>query len=397
MIAVIADDLSGAAELAGVARRRGLRAEVHTRAGLQSDADVICIDTDTRSRPSSAAALVVRDVAQQVVAARPAWIYKKCDSMLRGNVIAEVIAVQEATGKSRAVLASANPSRGRLIRNGHFFIDDKPLHTTELARDPEHPRTTSCVRDLLFSLHSGNSSTGAAVENICTPDVASEADLIRVSNTIGEDTLPAGGADFFEALVASRGHSPATPAGADASAAAIAPAEVPDLTGPTLLVCGSAAVWDTRVHQAAEHRIPAFAMPHELAEIARAWNSAGCILLGIGNGSFTRELGSKALLNDLARTVAALLRTRAAGRVCLEGGATAAEVVRELGWQRLIALEAFLSGVGVLRPGGASDPVLWIKPGSYDWPGDLWRAGGALTSPNGCARARCQSVPDAHD
>jgi D-threonate/D-erythronate kinase len=374
MIAVIADDLSGAAELAGVARRRGLQAEVHTRAGLQSDADVICIDTDTRSRPSAEAALLVRDVAQQVVAARPEWIYKKCDSVLRGNVIAEILAVQEATGKSRAVLASANPSRGRVIRDGHFFIDEKPLHTTELARDPEHPRTTAYVRDLLLSPRNGNSSTGGAVETICIPDVASETDLIRVSNTIGEDTLPAGGADFFEALlsVAGRQHSTATPERAAARAAAIATAGM-ELTGPTLLVCGSAAVWDTRLQQAAEHHIAAFAMPHELAELERAWNSQDCILLGIGNGPFTRELGSKALLNDLARTVGALFRARAAGRMCLEGGATAAAVVRELGWQRLTALEAFLSGVGVLRPGGASGPVLWVKPGSYDWPGELWR------------------------
>jgi uncharacterized protein YgbK (DUF1537 family) len=371
MIAVIADDLSGAAELAGVARRRGLQAEVHTRVGLPSDADVICIDTDTRSRPSSEAAFAVRDVAQQVMAARPDWIYKKCDSMLRGNVIAEVLAVQAATGKSRAVLASANPSRGRVIRNGHFFIDGKPLHTTELARDPEHPRTTSSVRELLLALPSADSSTADAVENICIPDVAGQTDLIRVSNAIGEDTLPAGGADFFEALleVARCGHSTATP---ERAAAAIATAGVPDLTGPTLWVCGSAAVWDSRVHQAAGHRIPAFAMPYELAAIERAWNSEGCILLGIGNGPVTRELGSKALLKDLARTVGSVFRMRAPGRMCLEGGATAAVVVRELGWQRLTAFAAFLSGIGVLRPSGASGPLLWVKPGSYDWPGELW-------------------------
>lgn len=374
MIAVIADDLSGAAELAGVARRRGLQAEVHTRAGLQSDADVICVDTDTRSRPSSEAALVVRDVAQQVVAARPDWIYKKCDSLLRGNVIAEILALQEATGKSRSVLAAANPSRGRVIRNGQYFIDDKPLHTTALARDPQHPRNTSCVRDLLLSLHNGDSNTRGA-ESICIPDVTGEADLIRVSNAIGADTLPAGGADFFEALLglASRGPSSATPERPVVRVAAIATDRAPGLIGPTLLVCGSAAVWDARVHQATEHRIPAFAMPYELAEIERAWNAEGRVLLGIGNGPFTRELASKALLSDLARTVGALVRTRAAGRMCLEGGATAAAVVRELGWRRLTALEAFLSGVGVLRPGGAPGPVLWIKPGSYDWPADVWR------------------------
>src|SRR5688572_7906414 len=63
MIAVIADDLSGAAELAGVACRHGLSAEVQTVFSRFSNADVICVDTDSRSLSSAKAAEKVAVVA----------------------------------------------------------------------------------------------------------------------------------------------------------------------------------------------------------------------------------------------------------------------------------------------------------------------------------------------
>ena len=52
MIVVIADDLSGAAELAGVASRHGLKAEVQTVFSADSEADVICVDAGTRAKTS---------------------------------------------------------------------------------------------------------------------------------------------------------------------------------------------------------------------------------------------------------------------------------------------------------------------------------------------------------
>ena len=48
MILVVADDLSGAAELAGIAFAHGLTAEVQTELQPRTDAQVICLDTDTR-------------------------------------------------------------------------------------------------------------------------------------------------------------------------------------------------------------------------------------------------------------------------------------------------------------------------------------------------------------
>ena len=56
MIGVIADDLTGAAELGAVGLRHGLRAEIVRSAQPGGEADLVCVDTDTRScKPEEAA------------------------------------------------------------------------------------------------------------------------------------------------------------------------------------------------------------------------------------------------------------------------------------------------------------------------------------------------------
>jgi uncharacterized protein YgbK (DUF1537 family) len=139
-IIVIADDLSGAAELAGIAFAGGLSAEVQRRFDPSSDAQVIAVDTDSRSLSSVDAAQRASEVAEQVAAASPAWVFKKVDSVLRGNVRAEIEAILSATGQARAVLVPANPTRGRTIVGGRYFVNGVPLDQTAFANDPEHPR-----------------------------------------------------------------------------------------------------------------------------------------------------------------------------------------------------------------------------------------------------------------
>ena len=95
MIGVIADDLTGAAELGAVGLRHGLRAEI-VRSGKPSGrADLVCVDTDSRSCEPAAAAKRAAAAAKMLRAAGAKWIYKKVDSVLRGQVTAEVEAVMK--------------------------------------------------------------------------------------------------------------------------------------------------------------------------------------------------------------------------------------------------------------------------------------------------------------
>ena len=66
MIVVIADDFTGAAEIAGIALSYGLKAEVQTEFCENSSAELLVIDTDSRSCSSADAGSMVRNVLQQL-------------------------------------------------------------------------------------------------------------------------------------------------------------------------------------------------------------------------------------------------------------------------------------------------------------------------------------------
>ena len=149
MIGVIADDFTGAAEIGAVGLRHGLRAEVLLDGHPTQKIDLVCIDTDSRSCLPDEAARRTAVAANLLASCGVDWIYKKVDSVLRGPVTAEIRAINKELGLSRALLIPANPSLGRTIQNGCYFIRGKPLHETEFARDPEYPRTSARVHDLL--------------------------------------------------------------------------------------------------------------------------------------------------------------------------------------------------------------------------------------------------------
>ena len=353
MIVVIADDLSGAAELAGAAWRHGLSAEVQTMFAAGTNAEVVCVATDTRSLPAGQAARIVTTITQEIAATKPDWIFKKCDSVLRGPVLPEARAAAQAAGKRRIVILSANPSRQRVIRNGIYYVAGVPLHATLFAHDPEHPRTTSQLKELL----------GGDLSGVETPDVESAADLRRHAATVDDQTLAVGGVDFFDTLLQLRVASRPPP---------LDPVPVPPLVGETLLVCGSAAAWSQRQAEAVAQGIPFFPLPHDTGAIVQAFHLAGRVLIGIGHGPVSQGLPSDVLVKKLADTVSDILRMTSVSRLLTEGGATTAAVMQARGWTRLQACAAPASGISVLRPAGAAGPWLFIKPGSYAWPPEIW-------------------------
>lgn len=351
MIVVLADDLSGAAELAGVAWQHGLTAEVQTVFHPATDAGVVCLDTNTRLLPETEAAALVAATARAVHAARPAWIYKKCDSVLRGPVLAEARSVARVLGQKHILLLPANPTRQRVIRDGIYHVGHQPLHETVFAHDPSHPRVTSRVRDLL----------GRDLAGVTVPDTPACSDLLHHAATLDAHTLPVGAADFFSALLECR--VPREP-----PVAAVAPAP-----GPVLLVCGSTASWNRRRAAAETAGIPVFVLPHESAGIAAALRSAGRALLGLGR-TVPQDTIPSTLADGLARSVGTVLQKSAVARLMIEGGATAASILHGSEWTRLRVTNA-TGGVATLQPVGAAGPQLLIKPGSYPWPPELWPDG----------------------
>lgn len=371
MIVVIADDLSGAAELADAAVQAGLSAEVQNgfNARIGADVDVVCVNIGTRALSAAAAARAVARVARVVARTNPELVYKKCDSVLRGHVAEEAQAIARALGKSGVLLIPANPSRQRIIRGGIYYVRGVPLARTAFARDPDYPRRTSNVRRLL----------GRGAGSIETPDVVSAQGIHRHAARLDDDTLPAGGVDFFRVLLAAR---------------------FPEKRGPrvrrspqtlsqtsSLFVCGSLSAWESgRASECARHGIAVVPMPPGLwkpkydkrllgrwrDETVRSLRGNGAVMLAIGALKIAGAAESVVLLDRLAQAVKLLMKATRPGRVLLEGGATAEAVMAKMNLRRFTVESSPGPGVGALRPQGQRGPLFLIKPGSYPWPEAIW-------------------------
>jgi D-threonate/D-erythronate kinase len=372
VIAIVADDLTGAAELGGVAFAHGLGAAVLTRVEDVPDVDVVAIDTDTRSRPAAEAAAAVSRATRRLLDAHPTWIYKKTDSLLRGPVVAEIEAMLSATGRPRCLLVPANPSRGRLVRAGELWVRDRRVHETDFAHDPEHPRLTSRVRDLLRP----------GSERIEVPDVESDADrrlVVARATTGGAGELWAGAADFFQALLerlVPAGRRPPAGGGEEAAVERV------------VLISGSRAAWRAAGEWAASPRrgIALGVMPDALtqrevsAHIADAWTrelaelvaSSTRLLVAIGNASSATAAPAILARRLAASAVRAIHQAGTVERVLAEGGATAAAVASAFGWTRLDVVGQPAPGVVALEPPSGGGPQFVIKVGSYEWPATVW-------------------------
>jgi uncharacterized protein YgbK (DUF1537 family) len=301
-------------------------------------------------------------------------------------VRAEIEALMEATGHRRALLVPANPSKGRIIRDGVYSIGGTPLAETAFRADPDHPRWSSRVLELLGERGRVPVTRTLAdgARGIVIPDVETAQDLRTCAESADEHTLAAGGVEFFMALMQRPGTRAAGVAAGRVSVGGVA--------GPTLFVCGSAQAWDQdRQARCQRHGIPLLVMPSAVrssavpspgvasewsARIAEAVSSRGCAMAAIGRDAEPARaaLPPAALAERLAEAVAPVLRGGAVATVCVEGGATAAALLRALGWSRLTAISTpDLPGVAALRPGNWGDgPTLLVKPGSYPWPEALW-------------------------
>ncbi len=108
---VIADDITGAAEIAGIAFEKGRQVRLLCSTSVCGDTiaaeETVVIATDTRSMTEEDAAAEIR---RQTSHLSP--LFKKTDSALRGHVVAELTALMETTGFKRVVYLPANPSKG---------------------------------------------------------------------------------------------------------------------------------------------------------------------------------------------------------------------------------------------------------------------------------------------
>ncbi|WP_447926263.1 MULTISPECIES: four-carbon acid sugar kinase family protein [unclassified Vreelandella] len=133
-LAILADDLSGAADCAVSYARRNLPTSIELAQTDRPQSQVLVVDTDSRHLPSAQAASVCLE-AWRRVAAPQLKLYKKIDSTLRGNWVEEVAALIPDVGM--AIVAPAMPAMQRVTRDGRQYIDQTPVEKSEVWRNEQ--------------------------------------------------------------------------------------------------------------------------------------------------------------------------------------------------------------------------------------------------------------------
>ena len=379
MFLVVADDLTGASEIGGVAVVHGLSAEVHIDQLATPAADVVILDTDTRSRPAREAAHAMRAVGGKLSEFPRAGVFKKVDSVLRGPVLAELSALMQTLARRRTLLVPANPTLGRTISGGHYRINGRPIHETGFRNDPEYPMLSSDVLQMLapagdsIPVHLARSGADLPATGIVVGETSTPEQVAAWAKRLDRETLAAGAADFFAAILQTTGSRPQPEVRAQAVE-----------SERLLLVSGTGtASGQERIEQLAARGVPVFEMPARLtrrdgyardlvsawaARVIRALRTSSRVVVTIGQRLPTGRQPVTWLTIPLARLTAEVLDGFPVENLWIEGGSTASAVVRTIGWRRLEVESRLSPGVVCLRPSQQPRPRIVMKPGSYPWP-----------------------------
>ena len=385
MIVVIADDLTGAAEIGGIGLAHGLKVELSRRICGESDAELLIIDTDTRNLSPEKAGQSICEIAGCLKTSGLAIerIYKKTDSVLRGHVACELEALRQSMGASRVIFVPANPSKGRVVRDGSLYINGQLLSETDFANDPEYPAKTAKILKFqgfpeVNAEYLASCDEGISGEGIMVGQAETTGDLMRWAGQIDDDTIMAGAGEFFEAILTRKGYSKE-----------IAVKEKGDRSGEKVLfVCGSSSSYSREVIGKAESfgarvcRMPEglFLSGQRNEKDIQQWsedivegfqNGYGVIMAidrdAVGDVEFAGKLRS-----IMARTVLKVAQKITLTELFVEGGATASAIVDSFEWDRFEPCDQFGPGVVRMKVCNSDSVFITLKPGSYPWPESIW-------------------------
>ena len=351
---VIADDITGAAEMAGIAFEAG--EDVRLVCGsVTTTSGATVISTDTRSMTKDEAIAETRRITSHLSPLHTS-LFKKTDSALRGHVVAELKALMEAMDYQRAVYLPANPSKGRIIRNGTYYINGTPIDQTEFSFDPEFPAKTAVLRERF---------PDAEANGIVMPDAESKEDIQKVIATYDDGhTLFAGAADLFEIVLARNPRASMT-----SRTSSISSPSRPSFAS-TLFLCGSTQ------SKPLDLGIPVTAMPRDiydgckditswLEEASAIYKREGSLMITIPH----RHRTGKEVAIHLRETTAILLERLVAiqqpRQLIIEGGASAFATLKRLGWNELEVVSQLAPGV--IKTKAPNGTFVIMKPGSYSW------------------------------
>lgn len=391
-VCVVADDLTGAAEICALGVSLGFEARIRLWQENEQSWDMrgntpmlLAIDTDSRSISAAEAASRVVKTTDMIAQIAPSFVYKKVDSILRGNVVHEILAMLHVLRREKCILVPCNPTLGRTIRNGMYFIGDKPIDQTQFKDDPTWPRTSPFVIHLL-GRHASIATAGPTdvlpPVQIVVGEVSTYADVMQWAARVTDDCLPAGGSDFFRACMESTLQITAHRSDPLPSSVMLRPPPTISQTRD-LFLCGSATE-TTRifVERVRESGLPVITLPEKASSLeltaseidelsvnlAQAMMKSNRVVLAVGLPRVWDPRHALKLVEWLVKTASKAIAYVQPHRIFAEGGATAVAFAREMNWNELHVLGELTRGVAVTQPIASYAPEFIIKPGSYPWP-----------------------------
>lgn len=404
MRGAVADDFTGATDLAGNWRNRGLRTAVvlgvprEDSAGLSrqdlSHYDALVVAQKIRSIPTEQARDAASEAGHFLLGLGCTQIYDKyCstfDSTPDGNIgpIADVLS--DLTGAPRAVVVPQFPDAGRTMYQGHLFVGSDLLNESGMENHPLNPmRDSSVVRLMaaqtnrrvgrvpLQTVREGVSALTAALDraqqeaHYIVVDAISNADLAVIAEATQDDVLITGGSGLALGLPEQNGNTE----------------PLPVIAGKRVILSGSASVMTRKQVRHGIAHVPsrkvdaqaiAAGMDSAVAEAAewaaKEWaKSPGSspLIYSVADLDDVEQAkqvspDAPALIEQFFALLAVDLSERGARQILVAGGETSGAVVEKLGVNLLDLGTELAPGVSWLLGRGTGESYnLVLKSGNF--------------------------------
>lgn len=408
----IADDYTGASDLANTLARNGLRTMqtigIPAETLTLPDVDAVVVSLKIRSVPAAEAVERAR-AADRWLRQRGAGhvMYKICstfDSTDAGNIGPVMDALAADAGAATVLVTPAFPETGRTVYQGHLFVNGVPLHESPLKDHPLNPmHDANLVRVLA---RQSRSSVGL----VSLPQVAAGADALRerIAALGAAGTLGIIGDAVFERDLEVLGDvALATPVSVGASGLGLGLARAlvrsgrgmaagagetsiaSGIGGLAACLAGSCSAATLAQVARAETVMPVLRLDVQrlitdpgAADEALAWAAArikdGPVLLASSaaptevagiQSAHGREQAGHLIEQQLARIAEGLV-AQGVRRLVVAGGETSGAVVDRLGIPAFALGTEIAPGVPVLRTLGAAGPdmLMALKSGNFGGP-----------------------------
>jgi D-threonate/D-erythronate kinase len=368
MISVIADDFTGAAEMAGIGLRFNLKAELSVAGGVDTKADLLVVSTDSRSMETEDARKITADTVTGMLLLKPVLLFKKIDSVLRGHVVDELRTQMQQLGLQKGLIIAGNPSLGRTIRDGRYFIDGVPAHETGFATDPEFAIKDASVLSMM-GVKQGDVTILRHADplpdkGIVLGEVNSVADVAAWAERVDNTWALAGAGDFFAELLRKKYSEQ--------------PRKKISLELPFLYVSGTAFEKNASFIKGADRKsklvkyLPAEMM--QTGEIDEDWlkdvqdvlDAKKKLIIAIDSDVKKKiDATAASLRTTMARAVREIVEKGNVREMFIEGGSTSAAILHALGIVKLPLVDEISRGVVRTKVG---ELYITVKPGSYGLP-----------------------------